>query len=487
MANILLIACFFFGMAIGAALAWLMLRAAAPLQDVERAKLTERLEHREQQCRELEFTLKEMQSAHSALTVKHVELETRLESERNTGIEKLAAWNHAQQALTDAFKSLSADALKSNNEAFLDLARVTLEKTQQGGAGDLAKREQAIVELVKPMRESLDKVDARIQQLEAARTGAYATLSEQVRALIETQQQLRSETGKLVTALRSPAARGQWGEMQLRRVVEMAGMVEHCDFESQASVAGEDGRLRPDLLVRLPGGKSIVVDAKAPLQAYLQAIESGDEPSRGAKLREHAGQVRAHMTSLAKKSYWEQFDHAPEFVVLFLPGECFFSAALEQDPSLIEFGAERIILATPTTLIALLRAVAYGWRQENLAQNALEISRLGRELYKRLADMGSHWSKLGRNLDNAVEAFNSAAGTLERRVLVTARKFEELEAAPLGVSLETPAAIDTVTRMLQAPEMAGQAETEARNGSAALEGLTSRRIADHPPSPAAPA
>jgi DNA recombination protein RmuC len=286
--------------------------------------------------------------------------------------------------------------------------------------------------------------------LEKARAGAYAGLHEQVRSLVETETQLRAETGKLVTALRTPGVRGRWGEIQLRRVVEMAGMLDHCDFVTQAAVDSEEGRLRPDLLVRLPAGKIVVVDAKTPLDGYLQAIEAPDEQTRKARLADHARQVRAHLVALGRKSYWEQFDHAPEFAVLFLPGECFFSAALESDPSLIEFGVgQNIILATPTTLIALLRAVAYGWRQENLAQNAAEISALGKDLFKRLSDMGDHLNKVGKGLERAVEAYNAAVGSLEARVMVTARKFADLKTAPLGVEIAELEPVEKSVRAVQ--------------------------------------
>ncbi len=368
----------------------------------------------------------------------------------------LLAWlvlRARRQDTATVFQALSAEALARNNQAFLELARANLAEAQTAARGDLEKRQQAFAELVSPVRASLDKVDSRIQELETARAAAYAGLQEQVRGLAETEQQLRAETGKLVTALRSPAARGNWGEIQLRRVVEMAGMLDHCDFQVQATVMGDEGRQRPDLLIHLPAGKTVVVDAKTPLDGYLRALEAADEGSRKASLVDHARQVRVHLTALGRKSYWEQFDQAPEFAVLFLPGECFFSAALEADPSLIEFGAgQNIILATPTTLIALLRAVAYGWRQEKLAENAAEIAALGKDLHKRLSDMGEHVARMGKGLERAVEEYNAAVGSLESRVLVSARRFAELKSAAEGVEI---AELEPVTKRVRSIEESG--------------------------------
>ncbi|HEY2810842.1 MAG TPA: DNA recombination protein RmuC [Rhabdochlamydiaceae bacterium] len=359
--------------------------------------------------------------------------------------EKILLLSQEQQTAKEAFQSLSLDALAKNNAIFLELARSTLEKFQEGARGDLEKRQHAISELFTPVNDSLKKLDTGIRELEKERKGVQEALKEQLRGLLESERQLKSETSKLVKALHSPAARGRWGEIQLRRVVELSGMLAYCDFFEQQQA--DEGRYRPDLIVRLPGGRQVVIDAKAPLEAYLDAIQIDDAQQKENKLKEHARQVRTHVTLLGKKAYWEHFEPTPEFVVLFLPAETFFSSALEHDPALIEAGAmQKVIIATPTTLIALLRAVSYGWKQENLSRHVEELHTLGKDLYKRLIDMNSHWTKMGRSLSSAVDAYNKGIGSLETRVLVSARKLKEMGITQGEIEIEPLEALEIVPR-----------------------------------------
>lgn len=373
-------------------------------------------------------------------------LQTIIEKERQAAAEKLRMLDAAQARLSDSFKALSAEALQNNNTSFLHLAKATLEKFQEMALGDLDKRQQAIGQLVLPLKESLQKVDDKIREMETTRVAAYTSLADHLKNLAAAQTGLERETAKLAGALRASSVRGRWGEIQLQRVVEMAGMVAYCDFAVQATVETEDGRQRPDLVVRLPNDKNIVIDAKAPLDAYLDALNALEEDGRKNKLKDHARQIRSHLTRLAAKGYWAQFEPAPEFVILFLPGENFFSAALEQDPNLIEYGVEqRVIVATPTTLIALLRAVAYGWRQAQVEENAKQISELGKTLHERLRTFAGHLAAVGKNLGQSVEFYNKAVGSLEMRVLPAARRFQELGAAG-GDEIETLEMVDKIAR-----------------------------------------
>lgn len=384
--------------------------------------------------------------------VRATQATAQLAAERAVAAERLSAAHQDGRRMAEQFRALAADALAANSEQFMVVAEERLKRSQLAGSAELGRREEAVRQLVEPLTRTLDQVKAEVATAERARAAAEATLAEQLRGMRESSELLRSETGQLVTALRSSQVRGRWGEVQLRRVVEAAGMVEHVDFVEQDQVRTDDGLLRPDMVVRLSGGKSIVVDAKVAFLGYLEAMEAGDDTVRRERLAAHARHVRKHIDDLAAKAYWEQFSPAPEFVVMFLPAEAFLHAALEADGSLIEHAMERgIVLATPMTLVATLRTVAYAWRQEALAANAQQVLTLGRELHGRLSTLGGHVGKLGRQLDGAVRAYNETVSSLESRVLVSARRLAELKVT--DAELETPQQVDRAARQIQAPEL----------------------------------
>lgn len=406
--------------------------------DAARATVEERLRGREEQIARLNGELSTAAGRIEALAgevaelgARRAEAETRLEEEREQAAGRQRLLAEAETRLADTFQALAGRALSQNNQVFLDLARQNLETLQAGAQGDLEKRQQQIQHLIAPLKEQLDRYEAGVRTLEAAREQAYGTLTEQIRSLTSTQEKLQTETGNLVKALRAPQVRGSWGEMQLKRAVEFAGMLDHVDFVEQETTETDAGRQRPDMIVELPGGKRVVVDSKVPLAAYLEALETKDEEVRLRKLKDHARQVRDHVTKLSAKSYWAQFGNSsPEFVVLFLPGETFFSAALEQDPSLINDAfTESVVIATPTTLVALLKSVAYGWRQEKLAQNAKEISEAARTFYERVRVFAEHFGRVGKGIEDALKSYNSAVGSYERNVLSQGRRIERLGAA----------------------------------------------------------
>lgn len=415
------------------------------------ATLRERLRSREEEAARLAAELATAQKRLADSEAARAQVDNALSSERASATERIKALTEAHERVTSEFKALSADALKNNNTAFLELARATLEKFQEGAKGDLAARQQAIDSLVKPLKESLEKVDVKIGALENARKEAYGSLTEQLKGLATAQTSLQSETTKLSRSLRSTSTAGRWGEIQLQRVVELAGMVENVDFIQQEA----QGDVRPDMIIRLPGGKSIAVDAKAPMQAYLEALEAGDETVRIAKFKEHARVVRGHIDALGNKAYWRAIQPAPEFVVLFIPGEAFYSAALRYEPDLFERGTGvGVILASPATLIALLKAAAYGWKQEALSKNADAIRLLGLELHERVAAVADNLDALGQRLNQAVGAYNSTVSAVEGRVLVTGRKLEKLGAGS-EKKIPEPRLIDETAKQLTAPELKG--------------------------------
>ena len=377
------------------------------------------------------------QSRHAQQQDKIKELEILRKADQETAQARMEELKQAREQLVHTFKSLSSDALKDSNAKFLQLAKESFSTLREGAKGDLEKRQQAIAEMLQPVKKLIQDVEGNLKQMEKARTGAYAGLQEQVKSLLESQQHLKLETHQLVQALRSPGVRGRWGEMQLKRAVEFAGMINNVDFVEQVSTSsGEEGVLRPDMIVTLPNNKRIIIDAKVPLEAYLSAIEAKEEKVRDRHFAHHARQVKQHVRLLSSKSYWRQFSESPDFVVLFLPGESFFSAALEQDPQLIENSAEeRVLLATPTTLIALLKAVATGWREASVAKQARAIRDLGRELFERLCTQSEHMVALGKCIERGVEAYNRSVRSMDTRVMVTARKFETL---PLGTEKSLP-------------------------------------------------
>jgi len=444
------------GAALGSALAWAVVRGRLGVAaQAERAALQARLAALEMLSDELrkqltqrDLEIGDLRGALETERAARAQAETRWDGARASLEEQKRLLDDARERLTDTFKALSADALRENQSSFLEMATT-----------QLGRRQEAIDAAVRPLQDALARYEEHVRALEATRQDAYGTLKEQLRSLAVTNAELQRETGQLATALRAPNVRGRWGEITLHRVVELAGLTEHCDYGEQVTVEGQAGRLRPDMVVHLPGGREIVVDAKVPLSAYLDAIGGTTPEERASGFARHAVQVRQHMTTLSGKAYWEQFATAPELVVMFIPGEAFVGAAVEADPALLEDGmVRRIVVATPTTLVALLRAIGYGWRQERVAANAAQISDLGRQLYERLRTLGGHVEEVGGALGRAVRAYNNAVGSLETRVLPAARRFRDLGAAG-GDEIETLTTLDQSPRPLTAPEYPQQLTT----------------------------
>ncbi len=380
----------------------------------------------------------------------HVKLKVEcgcIQAKLQEAYQKVEEKNNIEKHMKETFQALSYDMLEKNHQTFLGLAKETFAKSEQQNLQYLEKKEASIAQLLNPVKETLSKLEVGIQTVEKERKSEQTGLKEQMQAMIEAEKALKEETACLVKALRSPTTGGKWGELQLRRVIELAGMIEHCDFEEQVSIASaEGGGMRPDVIVHLPDDKKVVVDAKTPFTSYFEAMQTTCEKEKKSHLLTHARLMRAHVQTLGKKEYWKGFSHSPEFVVLFLPSDAFLSAALQHDPSLLEFGVDRgVLLATPMTLIGLLRSIAYGWKQEGLSQHVKEISALGQELYRRISTLREHWSNTGKHLSKAVDAYNLACGSLERRVLSTARKFEQYR---LGEGLEALEGVEKIAKQL---------------------------------------
>jgi DNA recombination protein RmuC len=442
------------GVAIGAGFAWLV---ATP----KSSALAERKSELERELASVRIQLAQAQSDNTSLLAAKTGFEATLESERRNVAEILRLKADYSEETKAQFEALASSALRSNNASFLQLAKGTLEKYQSEARGELEKREKAVETLVKPISDSLKQVDEHVRELEKSRAEAYGNLTSQVASLLKTQEALQTETGNLVKAMREPQARGRWGELQLRRCLELAGMLEHCDFLEQVSVTIDERTRRPDVVIKLPGEKNIVIDSKVPLTAYLAALEAADEATHNERLVDHARQVRQHIDNLSSKSYWSQFGSTPEFVVLFLPGEVFFRAAMDVDAELIEYGVKRkVIVASPTTLIALLRAVAYGWNQKNLAESAREISAAGKTLYQRLSAMAWNFEDIGKRLGGAVDSYNKAVGSMERSVFPIARKLPDLDRSLSAADLPDLHQVEKTPRQLESPDWQLQPDPE---------------------------
>jgi DNA recombination protein RmuC len=442
------------GLLMGAAVLWLASRSQAATHAERKAEL-------EQELDSVKSQLVQKQAENSSLNAARAAAEAALESERSSADEKLRLLTNAGEEMKAQFKALASTALESNNASFLQLAKGALERYQSEAESELDKREKAVETLVKPISDSLKQVDDHVRQLEKSRAEAYGSLTSQVASLLDTQKALQTETGNLVSALRDPRARGRWGELQLRRCLELAGMLDHCDFLEQVSVTTEERMKRPDVVVRLPGEKNLVVDSKVPLEGYLDAFKAPDDATRNARLADHARQVRRHIDGLSAKSYWKDFEPTPDFVVLFLPGEVFFRAAMDADPELIEYGvARKVIVTSPTTLIALLRAVAYGWNQRNLAENARKISEAGKQLYDRLCVMTAHVDSLGKKLEGAVKSYNDMLSSMEKRVFPAGRRLSELDHSLPAGNLADPQQVEKTPRALESDVWQLQSEAD---------------------------